>query len=119
MPKELGRECGGSMSEYGWLNTVRVLAADVYGLTSSHKEKRRVRRMPSPHQFGAQPQVFLAPPGGPHAPLQVHYSAGQAPPQCGHTGGVAAAAAPQMYAQHPGAQSTEAPPMDTKTPLTA
>ncbi|XP_035681766.1 uncharacterized protein LOC118419480 isoform X2 [Branchiostoma floridae] len=78
-----------------------------------------LQAVPSPHQFGAQPQVFLAPPGGRHAPLQVYYSAGQAPPQCGHTGGVAAAAAPQMYAQHPGAQSTEAPPMDTKTPLTA
>ncbi|XP_078603052.1 uncharacterized protein LOC144877052 isoform X2 [Branchiostoma floridae x Branchiostoma japonicum] len=73
-----------------------------------------LQAVPSP-----QPQVFLAPPGGPHAPLQVYYSAGQAPPQCGHTGGMGAAAAPQMYAQHPGAQSTEAPPMDTKTPLTA
>ncbi|XP_066285824.1 uncharacterized protein [Branchiostoma lanceolatum] len=78
-----------------------------------------LQAVPSPHQFGARQQVFLAPPGGPQAPLQVYYSAGQAPLQYAQPGGVGADAAPPQYAQYARTQATEAPPVDTKTPLTA
>ncbi|CAH1268729.1 Hypp3961 [Branchiostoma lanceolatum] len=78
-----------------------------------------LQAVPSSQQFGARQQVFLAPPGAPQAPMQVYYTAGQAPPQYAQPGGVGAAAAPPQYAQYARTQATEAPPVDTKTPLTA
>ncbi|XP_019626135.1 PREDICTED: uncharacterized protein LOC109471285 isoform X7 [Branchiostoma belcheri] len=78
-----------------------------------------LQAVPASRQFGAQQQVFLAPPGGPHAPLQVYYTGGPAPPQYAQPGGVGAAAAPPQYAQHAATQATEAPPMESKTPLSA
>ncbi|XP_019626128.1 PREDICTED: uncharacterized protein LOC109471285 isoform X1 [Branchiostoma belcheri] len=93
-----------------------------------------LQAVPASRQFGAQQQVFLAPPGGPHAPLQVYYTGGPAPPQYAQPGGMGAAAAPPQYAQpggmgtaaappqyaqHAATQAAEAPPMESKTPLSA
>ncbi|XP_078702509.1 uncharacterized protein LOC144928192 isoform X2 [Branchiostoma floridae x Branchiostoma belcheri] len=69
-----------------------------------------LQAVPDSRQFGAQQQVFLAPPGGPHAPLQVYYTAGPAPPQYSQPGGMGAAAAPPQYSQPGGMGAAAAPP---------